>query len=103
MIQHIVLFHLPDGHDPVEVAAVMDGLAALDLPGFVGFEHGPNRDFEGLSARYQHGFICKFTDWTSLQVYADDPRHKALGGRLVSICGGVSGLMVIDLDVPDPT
>lgn len=102
MIQHIVMQQLRADHDPAELAAVMQGLGALsgEIAGFDGFTHGPNRDFEELSKPYDYGFICTFTDADALALYADDPRHKALGGRLVDLCaGGVSGLMVIDLDV----
>lgn len=99
MIQHIVMLSLQDGHDPDELAAVMAGLAALDLPGFAGFAHGPNIDLEVKTPDYPYGFICTFTDQAALETYAADPGHQALGARLVALCGGGEGIMVMDLVV----
>lgn len=101
MIQHIVMLSLLDNHDPVELSDVMDGLAALDLPGFMSFDHGPNRDFEGKTPDHSYGFIGTFSDADALQTYAANPDHQALGGRLVALCGGGDAIMVIDLDVPN--
>lgn len=100
MIQHIVMLSLPVDYDQIPLQDVMDGLAALDLPGFVGFTHGPNRDFEAKSPDYPYGFICTFADAASLRTYAADPGHQALGARLVALCGGAERIMVIDLEVP---
>ena len=99
MIQHIVMLALPEGYDAAELAAVMEGLAALDLPGFTGFQHGSNIDLENKTPDYPYGFICTFTDQTALETYAADPGHQALGGRLVALCGGGDGIMVMDLVV----
>lgn len=100
MIQHIVMLALKDGYDAAELQAVMAGLGALDLPGFHGFSHGPNRDLEQKTPDYPYGFICTFADEASLRTYAADPVHQALGARLVALCGGVAGIIVIDLEVP---
>ena len=99
MIQHIVMLALPQDHDAAELQAVMDGLAALDLPGFMGFSHGPNIDLEDKTPNYPYGFICTFADRAALETYAADPGHRALGARLVALCGGGDGIMVMDLDV----
>jgi hypothetical protein len=99
MIRHIVMLRLVDGYDPVELIAVMSGLAALDLPGFIGFEHGPNRDLEQKAPDYLYGFVCSFSDEAAVKTYAADPGHQALGARLVDLCGGGDGIMVMDLDV----
>jgi len=79
MIQHIVMLRLQAGYDAAELAGVMNGLGGLDLPGFVGFAHGPNLDL--------------------VTTYANDPGHQALGARLVALCGGADGIMVMDLAV----
>ncbi|MEM9786092.1 MAG: Dabb family protein [Pseudomonadota bacterium] len=103
MIRHIVLLALRDDHDPDECATIMDQLAALveHLPGFVAFEHGPNRDYEQKSQHYPYGFVGTFSDAAALQTYAGDARHSALGAGLVDLCqGGADGIMVIDLEVP---
>jgi len=101
MIRHMVLLKLAHGADLQELAAVMQGLGALKdaISGFVGFSHGPNRDFEGKSADYPYGFLCDFTDQAASQRYAQDPRHQALGGRLVALCaGGAAGIFVADIE-----
>ena len=102
MILHFVGLNLRADHDAAELSGVMAGLAALVsvIDGFEGFEHGPNLDFEGKSADYPYGFLCRFTNAQALSAYADDPRHKALGGQLVEMCnGGADGIVVFDLDV----
>lgn len=102
MIRHIVMLNLLSDYDPTELSAVMDGLARLGevLPGFVGFEHGPNRDFENKSADYPYVFMCTFESAADVEVYANDPKHQALGGRLVAMCnGGADGIMVVDIEV----
>ena len=101
MIQHIVMLSLIDDCDQDELQAVMTGLADLDLTGFVDFTHGPNIDLENKTPDYPYGFICNFADEASLRTYAADPSHQALGARLVALCGGGDGIMVIDLVVPD--
>ena len=100
MIQHIVMLRLSEDADPTELADVMDSLASLDLPGFVGFQHGANLDFERKTQDYLYGFIATFTDAAAVADYASDPGHQALGGRLVAMCdGGGDGIMVMDLDL----
>lgn len=100
MIRHIVMLQLPAGYDAAELATVMTGLADLDLPGFTNFSHGPNRDFEQKSPEFGYGFVCDFTDERALQTYATDPRHRALGARLVALCGGGDGITVFDIVEP---
>jgi len=102
MIRHIVILELIPNHDVSELAEVMAELNALvgKIEGFTKFEHGPNRDLEEKSQAYPYGFICTFDDEASLQTYANDPRHQALGARLVAMCkGGGDGIMVMDLDI----
>lgn len=101
MIDHIVMLNLAEGHAPAELAAIMDGLLGLvgDMPGLVSVAHGPNIDLEHKSPDYPYGFIVQFTDRAALEAYAVDPRHQALGARLVALCnGGGDGILVIDLE-----
>lgn len=102
MIQHIVMLSLKDDASEAELASVMAGLAALGatLEGFEGFQHGPNHDFEQKTQDYPYGFICAFADKAALDIYANNPDHQALGGRLVAMCkGGGDGIMVMDIAV----
>jgi len=95
------MMKLAPDHDTAEFAAVMSGLADLmtRLPGAGRFVFGPNKDYENLSPGFSAGFIGSFDSPAALALYADHPDHKALAGRLVSLCdGGVAGIMVFDLD-----
>lgn len=101
MIRHIVLLNLVQGFEPRELESVMERLASLvgDISGFVAFSHGPNRDYENKSVDYPYGFVCDFTDRAALEAYANDPRHQALGARLVTLCtGGAAGIFVADIE-----
>ncbi|WP_166418208.1 Dabb family protein [Cochlodiniinecator piscidefendens] len=101
MISHVVMLALKPDHDPAECDAVMRDLASLMecLDGFRGLSHGPNRDFEQKSQQYPYGFICEFSDRSALERYANDPRHQALGAKLVKQCtGGADGIMVLDIE-----
>ena len=102
MILHAVYLSLRPDHDPGELAKVMAGLTDLvgQVPGFEGFAHGPKVDAEGKSPGHPYGFVCTFADRAALDRYAADPRHRALGGRLVALCkAGAEGIVVYDLDV----
>ncbi len=100
MIIHTVLLDLSDAPGE-ELASVMDGLAALTgvIDGYMSFEHGPNRDFEGRSAPFSYGFVGLFDDRAALQTYADNADHKALGKRLTALCrNGRIGVQVSDIE-----
>lgn len=96
MIDHIVMLRCPASET---LSGVMRGLAGLvkDIAGFDSFTHGANVDVEGKSPDHPYGFICRFEDRASLDRYATDPRHKALGAQLVALCGGADGIMVYDI------
>lgn len=69
------------------------------LDGVLGFEFGPNRDFEQKSPDYSDGFVIRFTSPETLAVYAKHPTHQALGAQLVGLTqGGADGIMVFDLE-----
>ena len=102
MIQHVVMLSLKGDADQGELAQVMAGLGGLigQIDGFDGFQHGPNIDAEGKSPDHPYGFICTFSDRPALDRYASDPRHQALGARLVAMCnGGGSGIVVYDISL----
>ncbi|MCT8159472.1 Dabb family protein [Pseudoruegeria sp. SHC-113] len=101
MIAHCVFLDLRADADTNELAEVLAWLDALrgEIDGYDGFEAGPNRDYELKTPQYPWGFICRFRDAAALQVYAQDPGHKALGARLVAMCnGGADGILVFDLE-----
>ena len=105
MIQHIVAF-CPLPNVANELEQVMQGLAGLvgKVPGFTDFVHGPNIDAEGKTPDYPFGFIATFDNRAALDRYAADPRHQALGGRLVALCeGGAEAITVFDIQVSGPS
>lgn len=102
MLLHCVFCAIRPGADPAELRAVMDELGALrsEVDGMVEFRHGPNRDYEGKSARHPYGFVIAFRDRDAHLAYDGHPRHKAAGARLVALCeGGYDGIAVYDLEV----
>ena len=102
MIQHIVMLNPASEDGLSKMVAAMGILAEVGakIPGMTGFQHGPNRDFEGKSQAYPYGFICTFTDKAALDAYAADPDHQRAGGILVANCaGGHEGIFVVDLEV----
>lgn len=100
MIHHAVYLSLLDTADPAELAEVMQGLSGLvgQIDGFTAFHHGPNIDAEGKSPEARYGFIGIYDDRAALDRYAADPRHQALGARLVALCGGGGNIKVYDID-----
>lgn len=100
MIHHAVYLSLPAQHDTSELANIMESLAALVgvIAGFNAFHHGPNIDLEAKSPEAAYGFTGVFSDKAAVLRYAVDPRHKALGGRLVALCGGADRIKVYDID-----
>ena len=102
MLQHIVLMD-PDGPEGLaRIEAAMPILAAVcaALPGASGFAHGPNRDYEGKSARYAYGFSVIFTDRAAHLAYEGHPDHMASGAALVALTeGGYDGIFVADPEV----
>lgn len=102
MILHCVFCHFQDSAPEAARQAVLEGLRAfsLSLPGVLGFEAGPNRDFEGKSPDYAAGFVIRFGSAAALQAYAVHPEHQRLGGELLALCvGGAAGIVVYDLDL----
>ncbi|TNC74720.1 Dabb family protein [Rubellimicrobium roseum] len=101
MLLHCVFCALRPDAEPEALRAVMEDLAALrtEVEGMLDFRHGPNRDYEGKSARFGHGFVIAFRDRAAHLAYDAHPRHKDAGGRLVALCdGGHEGITVYDLE-----
>jgi antibiotic biosynthesis monooxygenase (ABM) superfamily enzyme len=100
MIEHVVMLALTDASDLSECLDVMEGLERLtgEIPGFLGLTHGANIDMEGKSPNFPYGFIARFENRGALARYAADPRHQALGARLVALCGGADRITVYDIE-----
>lgn len=99
MIRHCVFVRFRDTCGRAERDALLDALAALQgvLPGMVGFGRGSNASPEGLDQGFGEGFLIDFLDATARDAYLEDPRHRAIGARLVAAAeGGLAGLLVFD-------
>ena len=100
MIRHIVLTKFKPETSEEVIAGIYSGLSALcaQLPGAGGFTGGRSESPEQMERGYMHGFVVDFEDWKTLQSYADNPDHKALGAQLVeNAVGGIDGILVLDL------
>ena len=105
MIRHCVMLQLAPDHDPAELAAVLHGLNDLvgQIEGYTALSYGPNIDLEAKTPEFGAGFIGTFTSRAALERYAADPRHQALGARLVQQCaGGADGILVFDIEETTP-
>jgi hypothetical protein len=101
MLKHCVFMALRADHDPGDLARAMTLLEGLvgKIVGMLDFAAGPNRDYEGKSADYGHGFVIGFTDRAAHLAYEVHPDHQAAGALIVSLCkGGHAGIFVADLD-----
>ena len=102
MIRHIVLTKFRPNVAEATVAEIYEALAALveELPGARDFTGGRSESPEQIERGYLHGFVIDFDSWDALATYADHPRHRELGGRLVAnAVDGKDGILVVDLDV----
>jgi hypothetical protein len=102
MIKHIVLLDLSPEFDRAELIAVLEDLDALRprIDGFVKLDHGPNKNFEGMSEGCAYVLICHFANEDTSRQFIIHPEHNALGQRLVNICrGGIKGITVVDMDL----
>ena len=102
MILHCVFCDFETSVDERQKGSILKELAefSVSLEGVLGFEFGPNLDFEGKSERYDWGFVVRFADPLAADRYAVSSTHQALGARLCALCkGGADGIMVYDLSV----
>lgn len=103
MIRHCVFLRLSPKADTAELDKIMLDLEDLvrRLEGCSGFRAGPNRDYENKTPEYPYGFTLDAENAEALAAYAVDPEHQELGGRLVDLCeGGGGGILVFDIEAP---
>lgn len=100
-IEHCVFFKRGNGVSDSDIAEVMELLASITdrLDGASDFRASPNVSPEGFDAGYRDGFIVRFADAATRDVYLVDEEHQRAGAKLVSLCeNGTEGLLVFDLD-----
>jgi hypothetical protein len=100
MLIHTVLMDPASPEAEARIREACAALSRLSVPGMSGFRHGPNRDFEGKSARYTYGFTVFFESRDAHLAYEAHPEHVRAGGILVANSrGGHDGIFVSDLEV----
>lgn len=102
MIRHIVLCKFTATVSAAECESIFAELAALrgHLTGITAMAFGANVSPEGLAQGFAHGFSIDFADAAARDAYLADPAHARAGARLVAALeGGLSGLIVFDIEV----
>jgi hypothetical protein len=102
LIRHCVFLRFRAAVGRAERDALYADLAALraELPGMLEFSAGPNVSPEGLGKGFDEGFIADFQDAASRNAYLDNPKHRAIGGRIAAATeGGPDGIFVFDLAI----
>ena len=103
MIRHTVLLRCPETLSQSEIGALMAELAALQdhVPGILDFAHGPNVSVEpDVMHGFSYAFWFDFVDAKARDIYLDDPKHKAVGAKLVAaVEDGLKGLIVLDMEI----
>ena len=101
-IRHIVLCKFRADVPEAQRDAVLGELAALrgHLLGITAMSFGPNVSPEGLHQGFAHGFTIDFVDAGARDTYLADEAHKRAGAKFVAaLDGGISGLMVVDIEI----
>lgn len=102
MLKHCVFLNFKPECVKADCTEVFERLSGLtkEIEGLESVEYGKNLDFENKSTEYSDGFIATFTDLQALLEYAAHPEHVKAGSRLVEMCvGGYGGIIVFDLDI----
>jgi hypothetical protein len=78
-LRHLVLYKFKPEVPPEGVQAVVDAFSKLptQIPGIVGFQHGPNMSQEGKSDGLTYAFEVTFRDQAALDAYLVHPAHAA--------------------------
>ena len=105
MIRHCVFSRFQPSASAALRGEIYAEIAALKarLPGFVAAQIGSNVSPEtGMDKGYSEGFIVDFVDAAARDVYLTDPEHQKTGAKIVAAAeGGLDGILVFDLSVPD--
>jgi len=105
MIRHCVFIRFRPVFPRSERNALFAEIAALKgrIEGFVAAHVAPNTSPEtGMDKGYSDGFIVDFADARARDAYLADPGHRKTGAKLVAAAeGGLEGILVYDLDIPD--
>ena len=102
MIRHVVALRFGASVSDAEKGALFADLGALQtvVDGVLDFQVRQNVSPE---TPVVHGFAdlfwFDFTEEAVRDAYLVHPKHKAVGARLTTACGGVDGITVLDFEV----
>ena len=103
MIRHIVLLRFSPDLDAGVFEGLMGELSGLQshLDGILDFKFGVNVSPETAVVHGTgHGFWFDFDGVDARDAYLADPRHQAIGAKLVAACqGGIEGITVFDVEL----
>jgi hypothetical protein len=105
MIRHCVFIRFKP-ETPVAVKqSIYQEIAALKprLEGLLAVHAADNCSPEtGMDKGYSEGFIVDFIDAAARDRYLHDEEHRRTGARIVAAAsGGLDGILVYDLEVPE--
>ena len=99
MILHCVFYHFRQEAAPQQRQEIVQELARFSqsLDGVLGFEHGPNRDFEKKSQGYDSGFVIRFTSQEALATYAITRHIKPSASACAILCKAVPTALLFSI------
>lgn len=81
-------------HRVTELSRLLDGV--LDV------KYGPNSSFQGLHGGFHDGFIVTLESDEALETFVTHELHEELDDQLLELSdGGLSGIMVFDMEYQD--
>ena len=102
MIRHIVALRFRDDLPPGEADSCFDELASLQdkIIGALDFRVLKNvSPEEPVVHGFKDVFWFDFTDATARDAYLVHPDHQKAGARLLTACGGLDGIQVLDVEL----
>ncbi|MBT3791167.1 MAG: Dabb family protein [Alphaproteobacteria bacterium] len=103
MIRHCVFLKFRDDVSDSDKQAIYDKLNRLrdHLSGVVDASFGANVSPEGRGRGFEDGFTMDFADASARDHYLEDPEHRKVGSKMVTMLAGGrdEGLLVFDLEV----
>jgi hypothetical protein len=88
MIRNVVMVELNPDADPLEVAEIQRGLAALQCPGTVSYTIGG--DLGLRDGNWSYAIVADFVDEDAYLAYDADVEHNALRARLAPLTARVA-------------
>ena len=103
MIRHLVALKFKDGTSGDTKSQLMSDLAGLSahIDGIIDFQVRANVSVEDHLVRgFRDLFWFDFRDEAVRDIYLEDAKHQAIGGRIVAETeGGRDGIFVMDFEV----